>query len=145
MSRTLYFETADWGMEPRTSSLWQPIGLAFVSPMGLKQMKNQFLVGIGELIPYPLPQHTHPIAIHLGLAQREQEKKLPISKFVHGRALTIYFPRWCLWVHLPIGLHLGANYDPSLGTLTVLAHSQLLGATKCKKISLENHKVSRDN
>ena len=60
----------------------------------LKQMKKQFLVGIGEF-PILCPK-IHTPELYTQAWHRGSRKNLPISKFVHGRALTILFPRWCL-------------------------------------------------
>lgn len=87
------------------------------------------------------------MAIHLGLAQREQAKMPIFQLFFPGRSLTTYFLSCCMRVWLLISLHLVANCDPPVWNIggSVFKHFQLLEATKNKYGGLDNHKVIKNN
>ena len=73
MPRALYFETVDWGMEPRILFIMTANRICIHKSHGTETNEEAALSGYRR-IPYTLLQHAHTIAIHSGLAQREQEK-----------------------------------------------------------------------
>lgn len=86
----------------------------FISSTGLYQTKNQLLMGVLWLFPQDS-------------AQREQAKT-PISQFLPGRGMTIYFYSYCLGVQLLISLHLSADCTPRFGSLMGVGTSSTTGS-----------------
>lgn len=64
----------------------------------------------------------------------EEKSKSPISQFIPGRVLTIYFPNYHLRAQLLTSLHLGADCAPPSGTLMGLGTPSTTKTRRTKKV-----------